>query len=241
MLAVAGQLRALGDASFLRLQADLHATFGHSQGNQSDHMIDDLLTQLNMFTTSYGMFAAALLLDDTAETIQMLISDHQHSFEKTTVLRALYPGCQLPANLSRGDWPLGLTEVNALDAIRQHDNFPVPENPHDRPYFAYYLWCQPSMCSKITKKGPYLRTMQGVTVFGAVWSIMTLAILILWQCLFLGCVLVQQKHAKPALGGVSLAGGGGGGSGGAATPPDASVSVEPGPQSMDRQPVADKV
>lgn len=154
-----------------------------------------------------------------------------------TFLTTVFPNCSLPANLSRADWPLKPAEFDAFDRIsRDNPSMKVPTDPYERAYRAYYEWCNPTMCSKVTKKGVYLRTMQGVAVFGGMWGIITLAIMVLWQCLFLGCVVghQQQKAGTGSLHGMPNGAGLVKGCSGAATPVDGCVSIEPESQSMDR-------
>jgi hypothetical protein len=86
--------------------------------------------------------------------------------------------------------------------------------------------------------------MQGTAVFGGMWGIITLAILVLWQCLFLGCVVghQQQNDSKRPHGTPSSAGlGKDCARGGGATPADVCVSIEPDAQAMERDRAADKV
>jgi hypothetical protein len=190
-------------------------------------------------------FAAALLLN-IADPIPGF-----RRFDVKFVNELQGPGhlCQMPADLPLDDWPLSLREV-----------FPnttkIEKSTNARAYHAYSWWCNPIMCTKVTKKGNYMRSIQGLAAFGGMWSIITLAILVLWQCLFLGCVVGHQQQRAVNRGagfggggggdggGGGVSGGGGGVSGGGeATPADASMLVGLEAQSMkcDSVPADDKV
>jgi len=152
-------------------------------------------------------------------------------------------------NMSPADWPLKLLELDGLDDVKKVEpNLPVPSDPFERAYYAYTTWCKPAICSKVTKKTGYVRTMQGMAVFGGMWGIITLAILVLWQCLFLGCVVGHQQQKAGTASDILKSlpssadlGKDCGDGGSAATSADVCVSIEPAAQSMDRDRALDKV
>jgi len=241
------QLNALGDQAFMRLRTELGlANRFELLSNGTDRTIPEAqpLYQLNRFFTAYEMFAAALLFNTSAGATDGASSGRTGNISSVSFLEQLY---SLPANRSSADWPLKLQEFNVFKTqwaqwkrnMSQKDP-DLPSDPYHRAYDAYARYCYPIMCSKVTKKGPYLRTMQGMAVFGGMWGIVTLAILVVWKCAFLGCVVghQEQKHADKEVPRMPSSMGC---CGGGATPADVCVSIEPESQSMDRAPVADKV
>jgi hypothetical protein len=245
----AEQLNALGDQAFMRLRRELGlANRFELRINGTDRAIPEAqpLDQLTRFFAAYEMFAAALLFNTSAGATDGASSGRTGNISSVSFLEQLYPNCSLPAKHSSSDWPLKLQEFNVFETkwernmSQKHPDW--PSDPYHRAYDAYAKYCFPIMCSKVTKKGPYLRTMQGMAVFGGMWGIVTLVILVVWKCAFLGCVVghQEQKHAgkeAPRMPssmrctGCCVCG---------AKPADVCVSIEPASQSMDRYGVAGK-
>lgn len=207
--ACAGHLKVLRDQALLHLRRDLgvDSSFRNpEQGNMAARHL--LVRQFAHLTCAYEMFAAAALLGDAAEVTSA-------PWVNETVIRQLYPTCHLPANTSRDPWPLRVEDADALalmrqrlqelglrgyDVLRQRLDASLGADQFQRAYDAYHMWCNPVMCQQASKKNTYKRAIQGLAAFGGVWSIMTLAILVLWQCLFLGCVVGvcrRRGGAKP--------------------------------------------
>lgn len=234
----------MADQSLMRLLNELglptFEMFNVTHGNVSSQ--EEHLDQLDGFMSGVDMFATALLLNSDAKASAYY---NRQSLMKGLLSR-LFPKCQLPMHLSPIDWPLLLEENDDLNVlIEVMPNLPVPSDPFERAYYAYSTWCNPVMCSKVTEKGTYLRTMQGMAVFGGLWGIISLAILVLWQCLFLGCLVGHQQQKAntqaPRTPRTAISAFLGIGSVRDATPADARVEVEPQMQSMDRAAAADAV
>jgi len=237
------QLNMMADQGVMRLQKELglptFERFDFTEGNVSAQ--EEPLIQLGTFMDGFDMFATALLLNTGANT------SAYHN--KESLMKRMFPSCQLPMNMSPADWPLKLLELDGLDDVKKVEpNLPVPSDPFERAYYAYTTWCKPAICSKVTKKTGYVRTMQGMAVFGGMWGIITLAILVLWQCLFLGCVVGHQQQKAGTASDILKSlpssadlGKDCGDGGSAATSADVCVSIEPAAQSMDRDRALDKV
>jgi hypothetical protein len=155
----AEQLNIMADQSLTRLLKELglptFEMFNVTHGNVSSQ--EEHLDQLGGFMDGVEMFATALLLNSDAKASAY--------YNRQSQLSRLFPKCQLPMHLSPIDWPLLLEENDDLNVLMQViPNLPVPSDPFERAYYAYYTWCNPVMCSKVIEKGTYLRTMQGMAV-----------------------------------------------------------------------------
>jgi hypothetical protein len=250
-------MTTLADQASTRLRTDLGLDMLYALDyNVTQVMASQALPfeKLNTFIEAHTMFSNALLLNLGAEPANHTGTPVTNPLYNESVLADLYPGCSLPANLSRTRWPLRMQHHDKFD-WQDDPSLKVPADPYERAYKAYYEWCNPIMCSKVTKKTTYLRTIQGMAAVGGLWGIVTLAILVLWQCLFLGCVNGHQQQkastqapltprttyhtAFSSFVGVGFVPGIGSVHG--PTPVNASVEIEPQAQSMDRDLVADRV
>jgi hypothetical protein len=145
----AEELETLGDQAFQRLEKELGVdnTFGRPPVP---------LEQLDKFIWAYDLYAAALLLNTAAD-----LGDPVYRPADESLMRQMYQRCKLPSDFHGfqvADWPLGLWDFNQFQNKTDMSQF-------DKEYEAYHEWCNPKICSKLSKKGNYLRVMQGIAAF----------------------------------------------------------------------------